>query len=103
MSVVRRGTFLTTLNPKNIATYTITIPDDSDAKFRAIFPEGEALFQRVVADAVLDYDRKTAEASIPPVVRIEEQTVEVSVDKTVESAPMPEPEAPVPVDVSIPV
>lgn len=75
-----------------MVTATVKVTEESWAKFIAMFPEGEALFQRVVADAVLDYDRKAAEASVPPSVRIEEATVEVSVDKEIEAAPMPEPE-----------
>ena len=72
-----------------MATFTITIPDEIDAKLRAQFPDPNALFQKVVADAVQDYDTIAAQTSIPTVTRIDETSIEVSVDRDVAPAPSP--------------
>ena len=73
-----------------MAIYTIEIPDEVDAKFRAEFPEAEALFKTVVADAALAHDRREAAKSVPQAIRIDEEAVAVSVDKVVDAAPVAE-------------
>jgi hypothetical protein len=60
--------------------YCINVSDDDNVKFISEFPEPESLFQKVVADAVQSYDSKAAAALIPPVVRIDESTVEVTTE-----------------------
>lgn len=58
--------------------YTIEVSDENDKKFRSEFPEPEALFQKVVADAVQSADLKEAQAQVPVVERIDEAEITVT-------------------------
>jgi hypothetical protein len=59
--------------------YTITVSDEDNVKFISEFPDPTALFQKVVADAVQTADAKAAQALLPPVTRIPDANVDVTI------------------------
>ena len=60
--------------------YCIEISEDNDLKLRSEFSEPEALFKKVVCDAVQAADNKVVENAKPAIVRLANEAVAVSIE-----------------------